>query len=237
MELQDKVVLVTGASMGIGRATALAFARAGAKLALAARSRDLLEALATEVRAQGQEALVIVADLRDPAQVHRMVDETVRHYGRLDVLVNNAGQSVAGRVTDLNLEFTREIMALNLYAPVIAIQAAAPVMRQQGGGLIINVSSMVSRMQIPGLAGYAASKAALNVIGDTARVELAGDNIRVVTVFPRLTATDFGQHALGDLALRQHQRTATPAPVDPPEHVAQRIVAAALAEPSEQYME
>ena len=236
MDLKGSVVLITGASQGIGLATASAFARAGARLALVARSADVLAELAGACRAEGCEAIAFPADLRDPEQVRQAVAETVGHYGRLDILINNAGQSVAGAVAELDLEALDQIVRLNVYAPVIAMQAAIPVMRAHGGGLIINVSSMVSKMKLPGLAGYAASKAALNMISDTARVELAADNIRVTTVFPRLTATNFGRNALGDTAMRQRQRTQTAAPVDSPEHVAERIVAAAIAEPEEQYM-
>jgi NAD(P)-dependent dehydrogenase (short-subunit alcohol dehydrogenase family) len=112
-------------------------------------------------------------------------------------------------------------------------------MRLGGGGLIINVSSMVSKMRIPGLGAYAATKAALNMLSDTARVELAADKIRVVTIYPRMTATDFGKHSLGDQGMRQHQRASvSPAMViDTPEMVAEKILLAAQKEPDEQYMD
>ncbi|MGE5138841.1 MAG: SDR family NAD(P)-dependent oxidoreductase, partial [Rudaea sp.] len=118
------------------------------------------------------------------------------------------------------------------------MQAVIPRMRASGGGLIINISSMTSKMHIPGLSAYASSKAALNLISETARQELAGDNIRVITVYPRTTATDFGKNSLGNPELRQRQRASRPGVVvDTPEHVAERILQAAEKEPAEQYME
>ena len=237
MNVQGKVVLITGASAGIGLATAKRFAQEGAKVALVARSADALARLADELSKQGREAIAIPVDLRDPAEVKRAIAETARHYGRLDILINNAGQAAAGTVADLNPEDFRQILDLNVFAPLLAMQAAIPVMREQGGGLIINVSSMVSKMRIPGLAAYAATKVALNMLSDTARVELASENIRVISIFPRMTATDFAKNSLGDPEVRRRQRVNPAAPTDTPEHVAERILAAAINEPEEQYME
>ena len=237
MEISGKVVLITGASAGIGLATVRRFAREGARLALVARSAECLEQLAEELRALGGDALAIPADLCDPAQVKRAVAETARHFGRLDILINNAGQAAAGTIANLNPADFRQIIDLNVFAPLIAMQEAIPLMRRQDGGLILNVSSMVSKMRIPGLSAYAATKAALNMLSDTARVELAAEHIRVISIFPRLTATDFGKHSLGNEELRQRQRANIQAPVDSPEHVAERILAAAVNEPDEQYME
>jgi len=236
MHLPGRVVLVTGASAGIGRATARRFAQEGALLALVARSADKLASLAEEIIARGGQAIAVPADLRDPDSPKGVVAQTVRHFGRLDILLNNAGQAAAGDVADVNPDHFRQITDLNVYAPLLLIQAAVPVMRKGGGGLIINVSSMVSKMRIPGLAAYAATKAALDVLSDTARLELAQDSIRVITIFPRMTATDFARNSLGDPVLRRRQREGSPAPVDSPEFVAEKIVAAALHEPDEQYM-
>jgi len=204
MDIKGKVVIITGASAGIGLATARRFAAEGAKLALAARSSEKLAALAREIRAAGGEALVLPTDMRDPAAVNRMVDQAARHFGRIDVLINNAGQAVAGAVAEVDPDHFRQVLDLNVFGPVYAIQAAVPKMRE---GLILNISSMVSKMHIPGLAAYAATKAALNMLSDTARVELAGENIRVITVFPRMTATEFGKNSLGDPRTRQAQRS------------------------------
>lgn len=239
MEIKDKVVLITGASAGIGRATARVFAEEGAKTALAARSADLLGQLADELRGKGHEAIVIPVDLRDPEQARRAVTETASHYGRIDVLINNAGQAAAGAISDVSLDHFRQIIDLNIFGPLVAMQAVIPIMKRQGDGLIINVSSMVSKMRIPGLAAYAATKSALNMLSDTARVELAPENIRVISIFPRMTATDFGKRSLGNEEMRQRHRAGIhpSVPVDTPEHVAGRILSAAVNEPEEQYMD
>jgi short-subunit dehydrogenase len=238
MEIKDSVVVVTGASAGIGRAAAQRFAAAGARLVLAARSADRLDALAAELQGQGHEAIAVPTDMRDQEQVIRLIDAAVERFGRLDILINNAGQSVAGAVADVNPDHMRQIIELNVFGPLYAMQAAIPHMRRSGGGLIINVSSMVSKMTIPGLSGYAATKSALNMLSATARGELAGDNIRVITMYPRTTATDFGAHALGDQALRSRQRAnAQHVQVDSAEQVAEKILEAARTEPAEQYMD
>ena len=238
MEIAGKVVLITGASAGIGLAAAREFARAGAKVALVARSAETLAQLADELHGAGAEAVAIPADMSQPEQARRAVEETVRHFGRLDVLINNAGQAAAGTVAELELENFQRIVALNVYGPLIAMQAAIPVMRAHGGGLIINVSSMVTKMRIPGLAAYTATKVALDALTETARGELAPENIRLITVYPRMTSTDFGKHSLGNVAMHERRRATTVnIPVDPPEHVAARILKAAIEEPEAQYMD
>jgi short-subunit dehydrogenase len=243
MNIADKVVIITGASAGIGQAAARTFTRAGARVALVARSADKLAALAEELRQQGHPALAVSADMRDPAAIRHMVDQVYQHYGQIDILVNNAGQAASGTVAEVSVENFQKIVELNVFGPVYAIQAVVPKMRQNGGGIIINVSSMVSKMRIPGLGAYAATKAALNMLSDTARGELAADHIRVITVYPRMTATDFGKNSLGNQEQRQQQRAGAHAPtgpaqvVDSAEHVAGRILAAAQAEPEEQFME
>jgi NADP-dependent 3-hydroxy acid dehydrogenase YdfG len=239
MDVSGKVVIVTGASAGIGRVTARLFAEAGAKVVCAARSADKLKTLVEELGARGHDALALTADMRDRNAVGGMIEAAFRHYRRIDILVNNAGQAAAGTVADVNPDDFRSILDLNVFGPLYAIQAAVPKMRQGGGGVIINISSMVSKMHIPGLAAYAATKAALNMISETARVELERENIRVISVFPRLTATDFGKNSLGDHGLRQRQRASSAGDqtADRPELVAQRILLAAQEEPAEQYME
>ena len=239
MELKDKVVLITGASAGIGLATARSLAAAGAKVVLAARSTDKLTQLADELQRDGHAALVVPTDMRNQAEVAQLVATAVQHYGQIDVLINNAGQAVAGTVAEVDVDQFQQVIELNVFGPIYAMQASVPQMRAQGGGLIVNVSSMVSKMHIPGLGGYAATKAALNMLSDTARGELAADNIRVITVYPRMTATDFGRNSLGNRQVRQQQRGNTPPGVviDSAEYVAEKILEAIQKEPTEQFMD
>jgi short-subunit dehydrogenase len=239
MDIAGKVVVITGASAGIGLATATRFSKEGAKLVLVARSTGVLQALAAEFQAQGREAFARPTDMCDPKEICAMITEAQRHFGRIDILINNAGQAVAGTVEELNHEHFQKILELNVWGPLHAMQAVIPVMRKSGGGLIINVSSMVTKMFLPGLGGYAASKAALNMLSGTARAELAPDNIRVVTMYPRMTSTDFGKNSLGNSQMRQRQRDSGNRPtvvVDTAEQVADKILEAAIKEPAEQYM-
>ena len=239
MDIAGKVTIITGASAGIGLATARRFAAEGAKVVLAARSANKLNAVAAELRGQGQEVLPVPTDMRDPVAVGCLIEQTYESYGRIDVLINNAGQAAAGNVADVKVEDFRAILELNVFGVLYAIQAVVPKMRQGGGGLIINVSSMVSKMKLPGLGTYAATKTALNQLSVTAREELAAENIRVLIVYPRMTATEFGAHSLGNRVVRHHQRAGAVGRtvIDSPEFVAEKILEAALNEPAEQYMD
>src|SRR5271166_6596346 len=150
MDIQGKVVIITGASAGIGLCTAQLFAQHGAKLALAARSADKLGQLVDELTAQGHTAIAIPTDVSQQAEVERLITQTFSHYGQIDVLINNAGQAAAGSVSGVSLDDYRQIIDLNIFGPLYAIQAVVPKMRQ-GGGLILNISSNVTKMTIPGI--------------------------------------------------------------------------------------
>jgi short-subunit dehydrogenase len=185
--LAGRVVVVTGASAGIGEATARLAAKHGARLVLAARRTDRLEALAAGLG----EAVTVQTDMRDPVQIQRMADRAVSAYGTVDVLVNNAGQGLHVPVEQIRLEDLTAVTELNVYGPLLAMQAVIPLMRAAGGGHIVNVSSGTTLMTPTGTAGYAATKAALNMLSAAARAELAGDGIVVSTVYPFVTVTEF----------------------------------------------
>ena len=221
MEIKDKVVIVTGASDGIGKATAVYLAGQGAKVALAARGSEKLKEL--ERTLPGSYAMTV--DMTKPEDVFNMVGDTLKKFGRVDILINNAGRGMYAPVANADIGKMKEIAELNLFAPIRAMQAVIPIMRKQGGGMIINVSSGTSRMTIPSLAPYASLKYALNNISLTARKELEEDHIVVSIILPRITATDFGRNAVGgrpDWVTRPREGRPTPM-IDPPETVAEKI--------------
>ena len=189
MQIEGAVVLVTGASSGIGAATSRLAAARGARVVLAARRRDRIESLAAEL----PDAVAVSTDVTDAAQVAEMVDRAVQRYGRIDVLVNNAGQGLHVPVEQIDLDDLRAVFELNVVGALAAMQAVVPVMRRQGGGSIVNVSSGTTLFTPSGTGGYAATKAALNMLSAVARAELAGDGIVVSTVYPFITATEFHQ--------------------------------------------
>ncbi|MCB0196335.1 MAG: SDR family oxidoreductase [Anaerolineae bacterium] len=237
MDVQNKVVIITGASMGIGASMARVFAEAGAKLVLAARSADKLEAVAQSLPAQA-ETLTVPTDVTDPAQVRALIDQAFEHFGRIDILINNAGRAVAGWIATVDPDNYRQIIELNLLGPLHGIQAVVPKMKEQGGGVIINVSSNVSKMAIPGIGTYASTKYALNGLSLTARNELAADNIRVVLFHPGMTATDFGKNAVFEENMA-NWRPGGDGPMPTPdsaEDVARKILEAAIDEPAEMGM-
>ena len=219
MQLKGARVIVTGASSGIGRATALEFARRGARLALAARSETALHEVATEIRQRGGEAVVIPTDVTIAAQVQRMTKETIRALGGIDVLVNNAGVGLNATIADASGGDVEALFRLNVLAAADAIRAVLPIMRAQQSGMIINISSVAGRIVVPRIGYYSASKFALTAIGDALRMEEGHHGIRVMNVFPGTTRSSFGKNRLGDRGSLAHQRV----PPVPAENVARRI--------------
>ena len=193
MDVQDHVFVVTGASSGIGLSTAEALAAAGAKVALMARSTDLLSGLAARLPG----SLALTVDVTDFSALQQAIGAVHNHYGRLDGLVNNAGRGYGASVEEIDPAAFTEIFTLNVLAPIIAMQAVIPIMRAAGGGAIVNINSGTSFMTLPGYSVYSASKRALIGISQTARAELSGDGIAVSEVYPSLTATAFGDNRLG----------------------------------------
>ena len=185
--LDGRVVIVTGASSGIGAAFARLAAGEGARLVLAARRTERLEALAAEL----PDALAVTADLRLPEQARAVVGAATQRYGGVDVLVNNAGQGLHVPVEEVRLDDFEAVVRLNLYAPLLLMQEVVPLMRARGGGSIVNVGSNTTRMVIPGIGPYSATKSALDQLSATARAEWAAEGIAVSLVIPSITATEF----------------------------------------------
>jgi short-subunit dehydrogenase len=221
MEIKNKVVIITGASQGIGRATAEKLATEGAKIVLAARSGDIIEKLSEKMPG----SLAVKTDMRNPGDIKDLIERTTAKYGRIDILINNAGQGMYGPVESVDVEKYKEIMELNVYGPLRAMQAVIPLMRAQGGGMILNVSSRVSKNYFPNLAAYASTKYALNALSLTARQELKNDHIIVSVIHPRMTATDFGKNSVRVTAFQNARPGDRPQmEVDTAEQVADKIV-------------
>ncbi len=192
MEIKGKVAIVTGASSGIGLATAKLLSRKGVKLALVARSKNKLDELVKEL----SDSIAIPADISKVDDVKRMVKQTNDHFGRVDILVNNAGQGYDAPIEKINVDTFRCIFDLDFLGPVVAMQQVIPIMRKQGGGAIINISSGLALMYLPGMSIYASLKRALSHISLTAREELKGDKIAVSVVYPYITMTDFEKNTI-----------------------------------------
>jgi len=220
--LRGAVVIVTGASSGIGAATAVACGREGMRVVLAARRKDRLEGVADAVRAVGAEARVVPTDVREEAAVQALVDGTVAAWGRLDVLVNNAGAGLLATVAQTRASEFEAMMRVNYLSVVYGVLAALPHMRRQGDGHIVNVASVVGKRAAPFLAAYAASKFAVVGLSEALRMELRREGIRVTCVCPIGTATEFRDAAENRLGVS----SGGGGPIQSAEHVARGIVRA-----------
>lgn len=195
MEIRGKTVLVTGASEGIGRATAIAFARAGARIVLAARRLERLDEVAKEIAASGGEAFAVVADVADDASVDAMARAATERFGGVDILVNNAGYGLMGPLAELAVDDVRQNFEVNVFGVLRCVRAVVPEMRRRGGGHIVNVSSVLGGMTLPYLGPYAATKHALNALTASLRAELRPDRIGVSLIVPGRIDTGFSENA------------------------------------------
>ncbi len=189
--LQGKVALITGASSGIGEATALALAAQGAKIALAARRVERLEALRQRITESGGEALPLACDVADEAQVRRAVQETQDKWGRLDVLVNSAGMAVLGSILGADTSEWRKSFDVNVLGLMYATHAALPLMKEQGGGHIVNISSTAGRVAPSGMGVYSATKWAVGAFSESLRQEAIAYKVRVTVIEPGVVSTEF----------------------------------------------
>ena len=192
--LQDRIALVTGASSGIGEATAIALAEVGVKVAIAARRRDRLDALAKRLAALGAEPLVLEADLLDEHVAQRIVADTEKYFGRLDILVNNAGVMYLEPVAEADLGRWRRMLELNVLSLIASTQAALAGMRARKDGHIVNISSTAGRVANPNAAAYAATKFGVVAFSEALRREVYTDNIRVSVIEPGAVATELREH-------------------------------------------
>ena len=226
-EIRNSVVVITGASGGIGSAICRKLASQGARLVMVARNTSLLDALSAELPG----ALAVTEDVTADGAATRIVEKALAKFGRIDALINGAARGMWEPIERIDLRRYRELLELNVFAALRLMQAVIPVMRKQGGGTIVNISSASSKLfVVPNLAGYASTKYALNSLSLTAREELKRDNITVSVIYPILVKTDFGRNSV----VPEPDWLRAPGPSDPklpmitPEDVAERVSALLL---------
>lgn len=221
-KLAGKVALVTGASSGIGRATALALAGAGARVAAVARRADRLQSLVSDI---GRDTAVAVeADVTDEAAINRAVADVHARWGRLDVLVNNAGVMLLGPIENADTEDWRRMMDTNVLGLMYATHAALPIMSAQGSGDVVNISSTAGRTARAGVGAYNASKWAVNAFSEALRQECVPYHIRVTVIEPGIVATELREHITHAGAKADIERRAQSLTQLEPEDVAAAIL-------------
>ncbi len=226
-------ILITGASQGIGKQTALLFARKGYNLVLAARRPDVLEAAAQEIKnlSNNNDVLTVVCDVRDSEQVKTLVSKALAHFGTIDVLVNNAGIFATGTVEDFSLDDWHQIIDTNLWGYIHTINALLPHFLERGTGTIVNLSSIGGKVPTPYMAAYCTSKFAVTGLTEALQAELKPKGIQVCGIYPSIIASNFLERAVfrgkdeEDTRKRHEQLTqVTNAPViEKPEDVANAI--------------
>lgn len=205
LALEDKVALVTGGSRGIGQAIALALADAGAEVAISARKLPALEEVAAQIKARGRRALPVAAHGRKPAELRQLIETIKAEFGRLDILVNNAATNpVMAPLVDIEEKTFDVIMNTNLKGYFLLAQLAAKMMIEQGGGTILNISSVNGITPDKGLGVYSISKAAINMLTRVLALELGEYNIRVNALAPGIVKTGFSQARWDDDELIAH---------------------------------
>lgn len=218
MNIHNKVVIITGASSGIGLALSRLLTQRGAKVALVSRSKDILKNLSKEL----PNSLAVTADITKEDEIKRMVKQTKDHYGRIDVLINCAGQGYDAPIERIDTDAFHHIFDLDVVGPLIAMQQVIPLMRCQGGGTIVNISSGTALMYLPSMGAYSSLKRALAHMSLTAREELKKDNIVVSVVYPYITLTNFEKNTIKDLGGDSPGNP--PFPADTADNVAQTIL-------------
>lgn len=192
--LQNQVAIVTGASSGIGKATAHALAREGAHLALASRNTEALSRVADEIQRLGRQSLVVPTDVTQRPQVEELVNATLQRWGRVDILVSNAGVYIRGPVITMTVEDVERAMAVNFYGALYCVLAVLPHMLSQQAGHVIFVNTIDAKKAIPPDMPYASSKFALAGFGEILRQELHGSGVRVTSIFPGRVDTPMIEH-------------------------------------------
>ncbi len=202
--LNGKVVVITGASTGIGEALAKVFADEGAAVVLSSRDAGRAESARARV-GHTDRTLALACDVRNREEIDRLLSLTLHNFGRVDIWINNAGHGLSDSVVEMDMDACRELFETNLFGAIHGMQVAAAAMRQQGGGTIVNISSVAGHIPLAYAAAYSATKFAMNAITKAARSELWGSGIHVMTVCPGYVATGFKRNSVRGRAGRHVQ--------------------------------
>ena len=194
MDYQNKIVVITGASSGIGEATALEFAKKGASIVLVSRKKEKLLEVEKKLSKYNSEITVIPCDISNKSDVKEMSKLVIEKFGRIDILVNNAGFAIYGSVKDLSIEDIESQMATNYFGMIYCIKNFLPIMLQQNSGHIVNVASVAGSFGLPGIASYCASKFAMLGFSEGLKHELNGTNVGITVVSPIMVRTNFFDH-------------------------------------------
>lgn len=225
--MRDKVVLITGGTSGIGKALAFAFGREGAKVAISGRNQQNLDQTSQELSAAGIDNLAVNADVSVEEQCQRMVQETVQKYGRLDVLINNAGISMRALFEDLDLDVLRKVMDINFWGTVYSTKYALPYIKQAKGS-IVGISSIAGYRGLPARTGYSASKFAMHGFLETLRTELLFSGVHVLLACPGFTASNIRNTALAANGQQQGETPRAEEKMMSAEEVSERILKATI---------
>lgn len=225
-DLTDQIIIITGASAGIGAATAVEAAKAGMHVVLAARRLDRLKAVAREVEQTGRQTLAIETDVADEAAVRRMVDQTVERFGRVDVMFANAGVGYLTGTETMDRQRERQMWEVNYFGTMHCLRAVLPLMRQQRSGHLVITSSIVGRIGLPYHTAYSATKSAQDTMAMGLRLEVEPFGIEVTTVHPITTRTEFFDVSAAVNGQADGAHHTPKGPMQTPQHVARRVIAA-----------
>jgi NADP-dependent 3-hydroxy acid dehydrogenase YdfG len=228
--IKEKVVVITGASSGIGEATALLLAERGAKVVLGARRAERLEALAARITAAGGEAVYAQTDVKQPDNLSKLVKLACEKYGQLDVLLNNAGVMPISPLDELRIKDWEDMIDINIKGVLYGIAAALPVFRKQGFGHFINIASISGHKTVPNQAVYSGTKFAVRAISEGLRQE-AGDKLRVTTISPGIVHTNFAEGVTNEAVKSQLEELRDHIAM-PPKAIA-RAIAFAMEQPAD----
>ncbi|GBE92406.1 SDR family NAD(P)-dependent oxidoreductase [Nostoc cycadae] len=230
-KLEGKVAIITGASAGIGEATAIALAAEGAQVVIAARRSDRLDTVAQKITENGGKVLPIVTDVTDEAQVKNLVDKAIAAWGRVDILVNNAGIAVIGEIDGGNTANWRRMIDINVLGVMYATHSVLPILKAQNSGHIVNISSVAGRTARAGIGIYNATKWGINGFSEALRQEVYQHNIRVTIIEPGLVDTEINDLIDDPIAKqRSEERRKTVTPLES-EDIAAAIVYAVTQPP------